>query len=327
VTRRYFLARVTLTLASLLALLLLQFGMFRLLPGDPTSAVVSDSMTREVQAALGRMWGLDQPLPRQFLTYIQNLLRLNFGVSFFHNAPVLEILGTRFWNTLVLMLVSVCLGNGVGAVLGVVAALRRRGRIDWLLLVAAVLARATPIFVTGILGIGIFATTLGWVPQGGMHTVGAARTVGWDRFLCLDFAHHLLLPAAVCSLFYFATPFLVMRTAMREQLGADHITVARAKGLSAAAVVWRHAARNALNPVVTTCALSFGFAVGGQVMVETVFRWPGMGSELVASTLRLDYPMMQSAYFLISLVVLLANLAADLLYTWLDPRIRYERAG
>jgi peptide/nickel transport system permease protein len=324
-TRRYLFARVALMGLSLLGLLVFQFALFRLLPGDPTTGVLSDSMTREVRAALSQMWGLDQPLSRQFLAYARNLLRLEFGVSFFHNAPVWEILRDRLWNTLALMLPSVCAGNALGVAFGAFAATRRSGRLDGLLLVTAVVARATPVFVSGILALLVFASALGWVPQGGMHAVGVGGAGAWGRFLRWDFYHHLLLPTGVCALFYFATPFLVMRTAMRKELGAEYVTVARAKGLSRSAVVWRHAARNALNPVITTCALSFGFAVGGQVMVETVFRWPGMGSELIASTLRRDYPVMQSAYFLISLVVILANLVADLLYTLLDPRIRYER--
>lgn len=313
-------------IGSLTLVLALQFCLFRLLPGDPSTAVLSDGMTRDTQAALRHLWGLDRPLDQQFFIYVRNLLRLELGVSFFHNAPVWEILGGKLSNTIALMVGSVSLGSGAGIFLGILAATRRRGAADVSLLLCGTLARATPVFVSGILAILLFASGLGWLPQGGIQTIGADQITGWRRFLALDFFHHLLLPMTICSLHYFATPFFLMRSTLVEQLGAEYVTAARAKGLPPLVVLLRHAGRNALNPVVTTVALSFGFAVGGQVVVETVFRWPGIGSELVAATLRRDYPMMQSAYFLISAVVLLANFLADCAYVLLDPRIRYASA-
>jgi peptide/nickel transport system permease protein len=156
-----------------------------------------------------------------------------------------------------------------------------------------------------------------------MHRIGFESETFLDRYLSLDFLRHVALPIFTASLFYFTDPFFVMRTSMLENVGEDYIALARAKGQTNANIYIKHLARNALNPVVTATSMAFGFAIGGQVIVETVFRWPGIGWELVDSTLRMDYPVIQASFFLLGIIVIFMNYITDVLYVYLDPRIRY----
>lgn len=323
-TAQYLISKTLVVLLTLAVLLVLQFAIFRLMPGDPTATVLSGGMTLEVQQELERLWGLDKPLKEQFLLYAKNIARLDFGVSFFKNEPVREILKDRFWNTIVFMAVAMLWANTVGISLGVLSVAFRNRLVDSLSLLAGSLARSTPLFVTGILLLIVFAHEWNWFPTGGMHAIGAVYGSPRERFLNLDFLHHLILPTLVAGLFYFTTPFFIMRAAMLEYVGSSQAALARAKGMSRSGVLIRHMARNALNPVITSVALSLGFSIGGQVVVETLFRWPGMGSELVFSTLRHDYPVMQGIFFFISITVIFLNYLTDLLYLVLDPRVRYS---
>jgi len=308
---------------TMFALLVIQFCMFRLIPGDPAATIVSGSLSREVQLELRKTWGLDKPLYLQFLDYLKKLLRLDFGISFFKRVPVIEIIGYRFWNTVVFMFIAMLWANFMGISLGIISVARRNKSGDTLLLLLGAVCRATPLFVTGMIFLIIFSYWLDWFPSGGMHTIGVYSKTLWGKFLNMDFLHHVILPIVVASLYYFTIPFFVMRTSMLEYIGEDYTYLVKAKGQTDAKLLINHVARNALNPVVTSTAMSVGFAIGGQVLVETVFRWPGMGTELVYSTLRRDYPVLQGAFLLLGVIVILMNYIADLLYVYLDPRIRY----
>jgi peptide/nickel transport system permease protein len=310
-------------LLTMFALLVILFCLFRLMPGDPSASIVSASLSREVQLQLRQSWGLDKPIHIQFFNYFYRLMHLDFGVSFFKRIPVIEIIGYRFWNTVVFMLVAMVWANFLGVVLGILQVARRNRFGDTLLLIIGSVCRATPLFVTGIIMVIIFSYWLDWFPSGGMHAIGAETKTIADRFLNLDFLYHAVLPIFVASLYYFTIPFFVMRTAMLEYIGEDFVALAKAKGQSNAKVWIKHVARNAINPVVTASAMAIGFAIGGQVIVETIFRWPGMGSELVYSTLRRDYPVIQGTFFLLGVIVILMNYIADILYVYFDPRIRY----
>ena len=310
-------------LLTMFALLVILFCLFRFMPGDPSASIVSASLSREVQLQLRQSWGLDKPVYIQFFNYLYKLIHLDFGVSFFKRIPVIEIIGYRFWNTVVFMLVAMVWANFLGVVLGIIQVARRNKFGDGLLLVLGAVCRATPLFVTGILAVIIFSYWLDWFPSGGMHTIGVESKTIVDRFFSLDFVHHAVLPIFVASLYYFTIPFFVMRTAMLEYIGEDFVSLAKAKGQSDAKIWIKHVARNAINPVVTASAMAIGFAIGGQVIVETVFRWPGMGSELVYSTLRRDYPVIQGTFFLLGVIVIMMNYIADILYVYFDPRIRY----
>ena len=265
----------------------------------------------------------DKPIYVQFFNYLYKLIHLDFGVSFFKRIPVIEIIGYRFWNTVVFMLVAMVWANFLGVVLGIIQVARRNKFGDGLLLVVGAVCRATPLFVTGILTVIIFSYWLNWFPSGGMHTIGVESKTILERFFSLTFVHHAILPIFVASLYYFTIPFFVMRTAMLEYIGEDFVALAKAKGQSDANIWIKHVARNAINPVVTASAMAIGFAIGGQVIVETIFRWPGMGSELVYSTLRRDFPVIQGTFFLLGVIVIMMNYISDILYVYFDPRIRY----
>jgi len=310
-------------LLTMFALLVILFCLFRFMPGDPSASIVSASLSREVQLQLRQSWGLDKPLHIQLFNYFYRLIHLDFGVSFFKRIPVIEIIGYRFWNTVVFMLVAMIWANFLGIVLGILQVARRNRFGDTLLLIIGAVCRATPLFVTGILMVIIFSYWLNWFPSGGMHAIGVETKTIVDRFFNLDFLYHAVLPIFVASLYYFTIPFFVMRTAMLEYIGEDFVALAKAKGQSNAKVWIKHVARNAINPVVTASAMAIGFAIGGQVIVETIFRWPGMGSELVYSTLRRDYPVIQGTFFLLGVIVIMMNYIADILYVYFDPRIRY----
>lgn len=322
-TGRYLIGRTATMLIAMFALVVIQFSMFRLMPGDPSASILSGSLTREVQLELRKSWELDKPLYIQFGSYVNKLFHLDFGISFFKRVPVIETIGERFWNTIGFMLVAMLWAYFIGIVLACVSVSRRNRSGDTALLLLGSVCRATPLFVSGLIVLFIFSYWLNWFPSGGMHPIGAEYRTFLDRFLNYGFLHHVILPIFVASLFYFTVPFFVMRTAMLEYIGEDYIALAKAKGQTNAKLLIKHVARNALNPVVTSAAVTIGWAISGQVIVETVFRWPGMGTELVQSTLRRDYPVIQGTFFLLGVIVIFMNYVADFLYLSLDPRIRY----
>lgn len=323
-TGRYLIERTAMMLLTLFALLAIQFCMFRLMPGDPTASVVSEGLTAEMQLELRKSWGLDKPMYLQFIQYVRKLPRLDFGISFWKKIPVIEIIGYRFWNTIVFMFLASVLSTLIGVLLGIVSVALRNKKGDTALFLFVSVCRGTPLFATGIAVILVFSYWLNWFPSGGMHAIGVESKTIIDRFFNLDFLHHVTLPIFIASLFYFTEPFFVTRTAMLEYIGEDFTILAKAKGMTKRSILLRHVARNALNPVITSTAMAFGFAIGGQVIVETLFRWPGMGMELVDATLRRDYPVMQACFFLLGVIVIMMNYISDLLYIYLDPRIRYS---
>jgi peptide/nickel transport system permease protein len=184
--------------------------------------------------------------------------------------------------------------------------------------------RSAPTFWVGLMAIILFSAGLGWFPAQGMRTVGTPSGSFAQMFLNWDFLHHLILPSIVAALYFMATPLLVMRNSMLEVLSEDYVEMAHAKGIKPRKVLFRHAARNALLPVVTSGALFIGSAIGGQVLIEVVFSWPGLGREIVTAVTRRDYPLAQACFIIISTTVMVMNLVADLLYAALDPRISYK---
>jgi len=320
----YIINRLFQMLVTLLVLSTLIFFLFRILPGDPLSMFIDAALPVEAQEAVMKQFGLDKPLWQQYVTYMSNLFRGEFGVSFHYRQPVIEIIGEKVWSTAILMGAALLIAFAVGVLGGAVMAWIRGSKIEILGTALALFFRSAPVFWTGMVVLLIFSYRLGWFPAGGMRSVGTEVLSNWDKFVSLDFLHHLVLPALTAALYYIATPLLVMRTAMIEVMNDDFIEMARAKGLSEWKVLTRHAMRNSLLPVVTVLCLMVGFAIGGQVLVETVFRWPGLGREMVAAIQRNDYPVAQATFFLMGILVIFLNLVADLLYGILDPRVTYD---
>ncbi len=320
----YITRRLLQMIVTLFVILTVLFFLFRLMPGDPVSMVLDPRMPPEAKEALRRQFGLDRPLVTQYLLYLGNVFRGNFGRSFQSARPVLAVIVERLPTTLLLFTTASVFSFALGMWIGKLIAWRRGGPLEtsFTLLGLSFYTVFLPWF--GMLVIWIFAYRLDWFPLGGILSpelwISEAST--WAK--SLDVLHHLALPLFVLTAVMFAGSMLVMRSSMLETLEQDYVTAARAKGLTERVVRNRHAARNAMLPLVTSFTLSLAFSMSGGVLTETVFSWPGLGTELVEAVLAQDFPLAQGAFLLIAILVLAANLVADLLYVVLDPRIRYR---
>ena len=307
----------------LLAIATLNFLLLHMAPGDAADIIAGQAghATPEFVAALRREFGLDLPLYRQYLIYLGKLATLDLGYSLLYQLPVSQLILERLPATLALMISAIVLAVGLGVVLGVIAAKNRGRWLDSLLSVGALVVYATPVFWLGLMLIVLFSIQLGILPSGGASDVRQSYT---GMAYALDFLRHLALPMTTMALFYVAIYTRLMRASMLEVYSLDFITTARAKGVSERAIAWRHAARNALLPVVTLAGLQFGHLLGGSVLVETVFGWPGLGRLVFDSLQQRDLNLLLGILFVSSVVVVLANLAADLAYGFLDPRIVHK---
>src|SRR5438093_892985 len=303
------------------AILVLNFLLLRLAPGDAASVLAGEagSATPEYMAELRQRFGLDQPLLVQLLYYVKNMAALDLGFSFRYNMPVLTLIVNRLGPTLLLMGVTLVLSVGAGVTLGILAASRAGSWRDTLISILALVSYATPLFWIGLMLVVVFSLKLDWLPTSGMETV-AAFYQGSDRVL--DIARHLILPAVTLSLFYMALYTRLMRAAMLEQAGMDYVTTARAKGVSEGRITLAHVVRNAVLPVVTVAGVQLGGLLGGSIVVESVFAWPGLGFLAFQALFARDFNLLLGIFFLSASLVVVVNLGVDLLYTFLDPRIQ-----
>ncbi|MGQ3355359.1 MAG: ABC transporter permease [Phreatobacter sp.] len=304
----------------ILGVIIMNFGLIQLAPGS-----FLDVMTAEQQisdpAMIERMrilYGMDQPAAVQLLKYIWSVVTLDFGYSYRQNAPVLTVIMQHLPATALLMLAAIAVALLVGVVAGVVAAVKVNTIWDNLISLVAVFFFAAPTFWLGIMLTILFSVKLGWLPVGGMRTVGTEFGAIAATF---DIARHLLLPAVSLGLFYAATYARVMRASMLEVYKSDFVRTARSKGLPGFQVVVVHVLRNALLPVVTLLGLQLGTVLGGSVVIETVFSWPGIGSLMLDSVMSRNYPVVLGVLVMSSVVVAVANAAVDIAYFKLDPRI------
>ncbi len=309
---------------TLYVLATILFLLFRLLPGDPTTMMLDAALPPEARETVLRQFGLDQPLSTQYVKFLGNTIRGELGISFHYRRPVLDIIGDKVVNTIFLMGASLALTFVVGVVGGALLAWYRGSKFEMVGISVVIFLRSCPVFWTGMLAVGFFAVRLGWFPAGGMYAPGQQFNSWVDKYMTLEFLHHLILPSVVSAAYYLATPLLIMRASMMEVMGEDFIEMARAKGLKERTILFRHAVRNALLPVVTVLTLLVGFAIGGQVLVENVFRWPGMGREIVVAVQRHDYPVTQGIFLIMGALVAFLNLFTDVIYGYLDPRVVYE---
>jgi peptide/nickel transport system permease protein len=324
--QEYIIRRILYTLVTLFGVATILFFIFRIMPGDPTAQVISPALDEVAQARLKQAYGLDKPLYVQYVLYLKNLVTLEWGRSFTSSRKVFDIMTYRFWNTIFLMGAAMCFVLVIGTGLGMVMAWRRQGPLDIGGTITAMVLQSAPPFVTGLLLLMVLSYRLDLFPTGGMQTPGVALGKGLAIFLSADFLHHLVLPTITVSVFYLATPMLIMRDSMLEVMGSDFIELAKAKGLAPHVVMIKHAARNALMAVVTVASLMIGFAIGGQVLVETVFSWPGMGKLMVEAASSHDYPVAQATFLVLAALVIFLNLVADISYCYLDPRIKMGKS-
>ncbi len=319
--QEFIIRRVIYTIFTIFAVATILFCIFRIMPGDPTAQVISPALDEASQARLKEAFGLDKPLYVQYGLYLKGLVTLEWGRSFTTSKPVFEILKYRFWNTVFLMGAAMSFTLILGTALGMVMAWKRGGPLDVSATVSALVLQSAPPFVTGILFLIVLSYKIDLFPTGGMNTPGERLPGGIAMLFNKDFLHHLVLPAVTTAFYYLATPMLIMRDSMLEVTGSDYIELAQAKGLSPATVMIKHAARNALLPVFTVSSVLIGFALGGQVIVEQVFSWPGMGLLMVEAASSHDYPVAQATFLLLATLIIVLNLLADIAYCYLDPRI------
>jgi len=305
----------------LLAVMVLNFLLIHLAPGDPAQVIAGEmgGASPEVLAGIRAAYGLDLPLPVQLGRYLLRALHGDLGYSFYFSQPVASLILQRLPATALLMGTALAFASVAGTLLGVAAARRPKGALNLAVTLIAVAGYAMPVFWSGLMLLLLFASALPWFPVGGMADIGHPLA-GWEY--AVSVTHHLVLPAFTLGVVYMAQYSRQSRAAMGEVMRADFIRTARAKGLTERMVVFKHALRNALGPVVTLLGLQFSEVLGGAVLVETVYGWPGMGRLVFDSILRRDYPTLLGILVVSALLVMAASLLTDLALRLVDPRIR-----
>jgi len=320
--RDYLLRKILLAIVTLAVVVTLDFFLFRVLPGDPIRAVIGRNVriSKETQDALRAQFGLDKPVfPDQFFATVGQWAQGNLGISWSLREPVGEILVAKLGNTLLLVTLGQVLSIVLGVALGLFAGWKRKSAIDVGALTFSLIAWATPTFWLGIILLAGGSTWLG-LPTGGIVEPG---NIGKPFLEVLpDVARHLILPTLTFTIVYLGEYMLIMRSSILEVLSEDYILTAKAKGMSHWQVLRRHALKNAMLPIVTLIALNLGFTVSGVIYIETVFSYDGLGKLFQTALDKQDFPLLQGAFLLLAVAVIVANMLADLLYTYLDPRVR-----
>ena len=335
---RYLLRKLVWAVLTVAFVIVLNFFIFRVLPGDPARAGVRDPrLTQEAQDAIQVRFGLDKPvincfeslnpirlgncavnpLDTQFFIYVGNLLHGDLGISYHSNRPVQDVLVERLMNTLLLIGAGQILAIFLGMGLGIIAAWKSHTSVDYSALLFSLMAWSLPTFWLGIILL-FWGSQIG-LPVGGKATPGLAAADAWQTIS--DVASHMVLPTLTYTIVFLGEYMLIMRSTLLDVLSEDYILTARAKGLSTFQILKDHALKNAMLPLVTIIALNLGFTVAGAIQIEAVFSWPGLGGMIYDAVVQRDYPMLQGAFLLITISVILANLVADLLYSILDPRV------
>ena len=317
---RYILRRLLISIPVLFVITVIIFALLEIAPGDMLDYFITEDMLQfmtegdieEMRAKLG----LEGPAPLRYLRWLGRVLTGDFGFSFVETEPVLDILMRRMKNSGILMAAALLLGIVIGVPLGVFISLRQYSVADFTLTGLSFLGLSTPAFVAGIIGLYLFAVKLPLFPVGGMYTAGGSRTLG-------DLAYHLILPAFILAAQHIARNMRYTRFSMLEVIKQDYIVTATAKGLRRRLIILRHALRNALLPVITIIGVTVTRLIVGAVFLETIFNWPGMGRLYYNAVLARDFPIVMGANLLIAVFVLLANLVTDILYSVVDPRVRY----
>jgi peptide/nickel transport system permease protein len=324
----YLAKRILGAIPLLLGILTIIFFIIHLAPGDPTARFVSPNVSPQVIEQMRRNLGLDQPLHIQYVKWLWSFIRGDFGYSFGQMRPINEILPEVLWNTVQLTFVSLVVIFAVGMLIGIVQAVRQYSLADNVLTFVALFFYSMPSFWFALMLILIFslkANQSGWLlqfPASGMTDVGYEFMGTGEKIM--DRIKHLVLPATALGIGSAAGVARYMRGSMLEVIHQDFIRTARAKGLSERTVVFKHALRNALIPIITLLGLYLPFLLSGAVLVETIFGWPGMGRAIVDAILQRDYPMVMATSFVIAAIVVMGNLLSDVLYAVVDPRIRTE---
>jgi peptide/nickel transport system permease protein len=318
---RYLTRKIIWLVVTLYCVVTFNFLLFHLLPGNPVRLLArSGHLTPQAVADITRVYGLNHSVPVQYVTYLRDMLHGQLGISYTYRIPVSQLLGQYLGNTVLLLTAATVLTIVLGVLAGVVAASRRGGGYDSVAVTSSVIGWALPTFWTGLILAFLLGVWLHAFPIFGMETPNAVYASGFQR--AEDIVAHLFLPTLTLVIVNVAQFVLVARASVIEVLADDFMLTALAKGLTPRRILWRHAVRNALLPIVTSSALLVGLVVSGAIEVETVFSWPGMGLLVYNAVLNRDYPVIEAAFLVFAVVVLLVNFVSDLMYQALDPRVR-----
>ncbi|WP_027365999.1 ABC transporter permease [Desulfotruncus alcoholivorax] len=312
----YLIKRLLYLIPVLFGVSVLVFGIMHLAPGDPAQVILGPKATAQSLAKLRAELGLDQPVYKQYLNWMANVLQGDWGRSIQMKREVLPLVAGRFLNTLVLTLFAALLAISVGLLAGIVSATRQYSVFDRVSMVGALVGFCLPVFWLGIILQFIFGLKLNMLPVSGMHSPGHSGFA--------DMLPFIILPAIALSAEPAAVIARMTRSSILEVIRQDYIRTARAKGLSQGGTIWHHALKNALIPVVTVVGMQIGYLLAGAVLVEMVFSWPGIGTLMVNGIIARDFPLVQGIILLVSTSYVLVNLLVDILYTYLDPRITYD---
>jgi len=307
---QYIARRLFLTIPVVLGVSIIVFAIIRMLPGDPARAMAGPQASPQYIESVRARYGLDQPIAVQYVTFMRRAAQGDFGISVFSRRPVITEISERFPRTLLLASISLVIATAVGVPAGIISATKRNSIFDNVSMVVALIGVAAPVFWLALMLQLLFAVHLSWFPSTGIGT-----------------PMHLVLPSVTLGAASAGLFARITRSSMLEVLREDYVTTARAKGLTENVVVYKHALKSAMIPVVTVMGLQFGILLGGAVLTETVFAWPGIGRLLVDSILRRDYPVVQATVMMLAFLFVLINLVVDILYAFLDPRIQYQGGG
>lgn len=338
--RAFIIKRAIFSFFLILFVITLNFIIFDLMPGDPWQVFIHPDFDKYQIEAISHAWGLDQPMHVRYFKYVQNLLTWQFGTSFRSGSSVAGEMTSRLTNTLSLVGIATVSTILIGIPLGAISAFKRGKLIDTLLVTVSTTLNAFPAFWMGMMLLLGFAFTLRWFPSSGnvppawaggnwptplwVGEIANVRLAIPSHLEILGRLHHLVLPVAALVIVSYGSWLLFARATVMEVLTEDYIVTARAKGLKERTVLFKHALKNASLPLVTSVAISFGFLIGGAIITEQVFTYPGMGEWIWRSISQQDYPVMQAIFYVIAICVILANFTADLVYGIIDPRIKYR---
>lgn len=300
------------------------FFIFRLMPGNPLVAYIDPTFTEEQQQELMRQFGLDKPLWVQYFVFMTNLAKGELGESFFFRDSVVNVIAKVLPNTLYLMVSALIIAYIIGILGGIFLAWHRGEKIETAGIIFTLFTRAAPQFWVGMILLAVLSFQFDIFPSGGVSAAGSVFSSELDKLTSLDFYYHMFLPSLTLAIYLLGLPLLLMRSNMLDVMHEAYVDMAKMRGLSNFRVMFKYAARNAFLPVVTAMAVGIGYAMGGNVVIETVFSWPGLGRLLVKAVSTSDYPLAQGAFILIAVVMVFMNFAADILYSLLDPRVTLE---
>lgn len=319
--RRFLVKRVAIAIGLTLVATTVIFFVLRMLPGTPFTALfTTGNISPEQQQEILALYGLDQPLWKQYILYLKSMLTLQFGYSIHRGAPVWSIIGPKLLNTLILLVPALITTAILSSLMGMYAGWNRGSKFEKASIVVTTFFRSTPIFITGLLFLLVFAYQLGIAPPFGMRSIGASPSGVMDTYLSIDFLAHYTLPFLTAVLYYSGDFLLLARNGVVEKKGSEFLRLHKAKGLTEHERLGR-AGRNAMLPLMTYFTLRLGMIFQGLVLLEVVYAWPGIGHKLVQAISQQDYPVVQAAVFVMALAVIVMNLLADLTYAYFDPSV------